>query len=69
MFYDPLQDRSPIPQYIFNGSPLRTASAYTNRGAYLGITINDALTWNDHIDAVISKTNGTLRLRSSGYSL
>ena len=28
---------------------------------YLGITINNTLTWNDHIDAVISKANRTLR--------
>ena len=45
-----------LPLYLLNGSPLSTATTYK----YLGITINTTLTWNDHVDAAISKANRTL---------
>ena len=48
--------QTPLPLYLLNGSLLSTATTYK----YLGITINNTLTWNDHVDAVISKANRTL---------
>ena len=45
-----------LPQYILQGVPLSVTSIFK----YLGVTINNTLTWNDHVNAVVSKANMTL---------
>ena len=45
-----------LPQYSIHGLPLTIATTYK----YLGITINNSLTWNDHVNSVVAKANRTL---------
>ena len=45
-----------VTQYILQVVPLSVTSIFK----YLGITISDTLTWNDHVNAVVSKANRTL---------
>ena len=44
-----------LPRYTLQGSELAVTSAYK----YLGVTINNTLTWSDHVDAVAKKANKT----------
>jgi hypothetical protein len=45
-----------LPHYTLHGSELAVTSTYK----YLGVIINNTLTWNDHVDAVVKKANKTL---------
>ena len=45
-----------ITNYLIHGENL----TQTNNAKYLGVTINDKLSWNPHIDEVIKKSNKTL---------
>ena len=45
-----------ITNYLIHGKNL----TQTNNAKYLGVTINDKLSWNPHIDEVIKKSNKTL---------
>ena len=49
--------KSPVPsQYTLYGHVLESVSS----SKYLGVTINDHLTWNDHIQNTVTSANKTL---------
>ena len=45
-----------LPEYSLHGSPLAVTTTYK----YLGVTINNTLTWNDHVNSVVAKATKTL---------
>ena len=45
-----------ITNYVIHGKSL----TQTNNAKYLGVLINDKLSWNSHIDEVIKKSKKTL---------
>ena len=47
-----------LPHYTLHGLELTVTSTYK----YLGVIINNTLTWTDHVDAVVKKGNKTLGL-------
>ena len=47
---------SVLPRYILHGQSLTSTPTFK----YLGVTINDSLNWNDHVDAIVAKANRTL---------
>ena len=49
--------RNPIiTNYVLHGQQLATVK----KGKYLGVTISDKLSWNDHVDATTKKANTSL---------
>ena len=47
---------SVLPRYILHGQSLTSTPTFK----YLGVTINDSLNRNDHVDAIVAKANRTL---------
>ena len=50
--------------YLIHGKSLTP----TNNAKYLGVLINDKLSWNPHIDEVIKKSNKTLGFIKRNFS-
>jgi hypothetical protein len=53
-----------ITNYLIHGKSL----TQTNNAKYLGVIINDKLSWNPHIDEVIKKSNKTLGFIRRNFS-
>lgn len=48
--------RPPLPQLLLDGTPI----AETDHHTHLGLTLNNKMTWNDHIDRICTKVAKTL---------
>ena len=53
-----------ITNYLIHGKSF----TQTNNAKYLGVIINDKLSWNPHIDEVIKKSNKTLGFIRRNFS-